>query len=167
MMDERDQRSGWRTRLERPQEGRLLAGICVALARRLGVDVTLMRLMFLVLALASGLGLLLYLALWLLLPAGGAAEDRGWRGTFYSNVGGLRHELYRAADKLGAVWGRRGDSPWPLPLGRRWVALGLIAGGSLVLLYSLGLFAWLSTPRALGLAAIVAGAAVLLSLARS
>ncbi|MGH2996977.1 MAG: PspC domain-containing protein, partial [Gaiellaceae bacterium] len=43
---------------------RAIAGVCAGIARALGVDVTLVRLVFAVLALAGGAGILLYLALW-------------------------------------------------------------------------------------------------------
>jgi signal transduction histidine kinase len=43
---------------------RALAGVCAGIARVLGADVTLVRLVFAVLALAGGAGILLYLALW-------------------------------------------------------------------------------------------------------
>jgi signal transduction histidine kinase len=45
-------------------EGRALAGVCAGIARSLGVDVTLVRLVFALLALAGGAGIVLYLALW-------------------------------------------------------------------------------------------------------
>ena len=45
-------------------EGRALAGVCAGIARTLGVDPTLVRLVFAVLALAGGAGVALYLALW-------------------------------------------------------------------------------------------------------
>src|SRR6187455_356766 len=43
---------------------RALAGVCGGIARELGVDVTLVRLVFALLALAGGAGVVLYLALW-------------------------------------------------------------------------------------------------------
>lgn len=45
-------------------EGRALAGVCASIAQALGVDVTLVRLIFALLALAGGAGIVLYLALW-------------------------------------------------------------------------------------------------------
>ena len=45
-------------------EGRALAGVCAGIGRTLGVDATLVRLVFAVLALAGGAGVVLYLALW-------------------------------------------------------------------------------------------------------
>lgn len=43
---------------------RVIAGVCAGIARVLAVDVTLVRLVFAVLALAGGAGILIYLALW-------------------------------------------------------------------------------------------------------
>jgi signal transduction histidine kinase len=45
-------------------DGRVLAGVCAGIARPLAVDVTLVRLLFAVLAFAGGAGVLLYLTLW-------------------------------------------------------------------------------------------------------
>ena len=45
-------------------DGRALAGVCAGIAQTLGVDVTLVRLIFALLALAGGAGIVLYLALW-------------------------------------------------------------------------------------------------------
>src|SRR5258706_5351913 len=45
-------------------EERVIAGVCAGIAQPLGVDVTLVRLVFALLALAGGAGILLYFALW-------------------------------------------------------------------------------------------------------
>ena len=49
---------------ERSSQDRVLAGVCGGLAARLSVDATLVRLVFALLALAGGAGILLYFALW-------------------------------------------------------------------------------------------------------
>jgi len=48
----------------RSQSDRVVAGVCGGIAAALGVDATLVRLVFAFLALAGGAGILLYLALW-------------------------------------------------------------------------------------------------------
>jgi signal transduction histidine kinase len=50
---------------ERRERDRVVAGVCGGIADALGVDPTLVRLVFALLALAGGGGILLYLALWL------------------------------------------------------------------------------------------------------
>src|SRR5215212_659944 len=47
----------------RPEQG-VIAGVCAGIAQTLAVDVTLVRLVFALLALAGGAGIVLYLALW-------------------------------------------------------------------------------------------------------
>jgi signal transduction histidine kinase len=49
---------------ERSERGRVIAGVSGGIGERLGVDPTLVRLVFALLALAGGAGILLYLALW-------------------------------------------------------------------------------------------------------
>src|SRR4051795_6904702 len=51
-----------RTALRRPVQGSVVAGVAAGLARYLGVDVMIIRLAFVVLALAGGAGIPLYLA---------------------------------------------------------------------------------------------------------
>ena len=58
--------------LARPRSGRVVAGVCAGLARRFGVSALLVRVLFLVSCLLPGPQLVLYAALWLLLPADGA-----------------------------------------------------------------------------------------------
>jgi Putative stress-responsive transcriptional regulator len=55
--------------LVRPREGRVIAGVCAALAQRFGTSATTMRVIFLVSCLLPGPQFLLYLALWVLLPS--------------------------------------------------------------------------------------------------
>ncbi|MEV7278429.1 PspC domain-containing protein [Streptomyces sp. NPDC093111] len=55
--------------LVRPRDGRMIGGVCAALARRFGISSGTMRLIFLVSCLLPGPQFLLYLALWVLLPA--------------------------------------------------------------------------------------------------
>jgi signal transduction histidine kinase/phage shock protein PspC (stress-responsive transcriptional regulator) len=54
--------------LSRKHEGRLIAGVAAGIAERAGVPITLVRVGFVVLAALSGIGIVGYLAAWLLLP---------------------------------------------------------------------------------------------------
>lgn len=58
-------------RLVRVREGRIVAGVCTGLARYFGVDVNLVRLAFGVFTVFYGLGILLYVAAWAILPEEG------------------------------------------------------------------------------------------------
>jgi phage shock protein C len=58
-------------RLLRIRQGRLVAGVCTGLAAYFGVDANLVRLAFGVLTVFYGLGILLYLIAWTILPEEG------------------------------------------------------------------------------------------------
>lgn len=59
----------------RRKEGRMLAGVAAGVARYLGVDVTVVRIVIAVLAIIGGAGVPIYLAGWLLIPEEGSAES--------------------------------------------------------------------------------------------
>jgi phage shock protein PspC (stress-responsive transcriptional regulator) len=63
--------SGGGSRLIRLKNGRMVAGVCTGLAAYFKIDVNLIRLLFGVFTFVWGLGALLYLAAWALLPEEG------------------------------------------------------------------------------------------------
>ena len=84
--------------LVRRGDGRLVAGVCTGVARHLGVNLTLVRVLFAVFAF-DGIGILAYLALWLLVP------DE-------SDDGSGRTKLRRPRQVIRAVMRNRpGDDP--------------------------------------------------------
>ena len=150
----------------RPSEGRILSGVCAGISEEFALDVTLVRLAFLVLALAWGLGGLLYVLLWVLMPdpGRGALSGGRLRDTMRHKARGMRIDLQHSARSLSLGWQRVGRDPWPRPFGRRWMAVGLITVGAMFLLISLGAFSWITPMRAASLALITVGVAGLLSL---
>ena len=124
-------RAGWTRR----REGRLLGGVATGIARRVEVDVLLVRIGFVVLAAAGGIGVPLYLLLWVLLP-----EEPG-------DASGPT-AASRAAEALGTG----------TLSARRMVALGLMALGGLLLVRRLGL--WLGDGLVWPLVLVAAGSAI-------
>jgi phage shock protein C len=62
-------------RLVRARKGRLLAGVCAGIAEYIGIDVTVVRLVFVALGVVTfGVGVLIYLAAWIVIPEEG--EDQ-------------------------------------------------------------------------------------------
>jgi phage shock protein PspC (stress-responsive transcriptional regulator) len=59
-------------RLLRPKDGRRIAGVCAGLAAYYGIDVGLVRLGFGVFTVFYGLGILIYLIAWAVMPEEGA-----------------------------------------------------------------------------------------------
>ena len=64
-------------KLTRPVEDRMIAGVASGLAAYLNIDTTLIRLAFVLFALAGGPGLIAYVILWLVMPDEGAGADAG------------------------------------------------------------------------------------------
>src|SRR3954468_9693985 len=64
---------------------RVIAGVCAGIAQSLAVDATLIRLVFALLALAGGAGILLHLALW----AYSEARRPVWVGLLVVGAGAL------------------------------------------------------------------------------
>jgi phage shock protein PspC (stress-responsive transcriptional regulator) len=59
----------------RPTDDRMLAGVAAGVARYLGVDVTIVRIILVVLAVVGGAGVPIYLAGWLLIPEQGSEQS--------------------------------------------------------------------------------------------
>lgn len=55
-------------KLVRPRENRMIAGVCAGLARRFGVSAGLVRLLFVLSLLLPGTQVIVYLALWIIMP---------------------------------------------------------------------------------------------------
>ena len=73
-----------RTALRRPVQDSVVAGVAAGLARYLGVDVMIIRLVFLVLTIFGGAGIALYLAGLLLIPEEGS--DQSIAGSLVESV---------------------------------------------------------------------------------
>ena len=54
--------------LYRPRENRVIAGVCSGIARRFGIDPTIVRILFVASLLLPGPQILIYLAAWVLMP---------------------------------------------------------------------------------------------------
>ena len=72
------------TPLRRDTQNAKVAGVCAGLGKRLDVDPLLVRLGFVATTLASGIGVVLYVLAWILMPAeagAGTLSEHGRRGT--------------------------------------------------------------------------------------
>ena len=54
--------------LYRPSDNRVIAGVCSGIARRFGIDPTIVRILFVASLLLPGPQILIYLAAWVLMP---------------------------------------------------------------------------------------------------
>ncbi len=58
----------------RDLEGKMFSGVSAGLARQFGVSVTALRIAFVIAAFLGGWGILIYLALWVIMPPGARTE---------------------------------------------------------------------------------------------
>ena len=79
---------------------RVIAGVCAGIARALAVDVTLVRLVFALLALAGGAGIVLYLAIWAF-----GSSGRTWRAAVLVLIAGslLLHAVGLSDRAVGGI----------------------------------------------------------------
>lgn len=54
--------------LVRPRDGRMLGGVCAGISQYSGLDVTMIRVIWAVVALMGGAGILAYVVAWILIP---------------------------------------------------------------------------------------------------
>jgi phage shock protein PspC (stress-responsive transcriptional regulator) len=86
----------------RDPENGMVAGVSAGLAAYFGIDVLLFRILFVISTLAGGWGLLIYIALWLLVPPAKTGSDRlRMRGESVT-LGNLKEAVERA-DAKGAA----------------------------------------------------------------
>ena len=63
--------------LRRSRDDRMIGGVCGGLGRYLGIDPVLLRIAFVILAIAGGGGILVYVVAWILIPEQREGEDIG------------------------------------------------------------------------------------------
>ncbi len=156
--------------LRRSDDDHVVAGVCAGIAEAVDVDPTLIRLLFTVLALAGGAGIVLYAAAWLLMTGKGwlaavaliVATGMALGALGVSGRGTIA--LVLVAVGLIAIW-RRGGSLRPgAPLSI--VGICLVAAGTGLLLLTRGSGTPFLAPGAVGGALVLLGGPWLWQLAR-
>ncbi len=98
------------TRMTRSASDKVIGGVAGGLSQYFGVDPVLIRLGFVFMTLASGLGLVLYAALWLVLPVTGgrAIFEQAVQGV-QNGVNQVSNAVRLAVGAVGAAALRRRD----------------------------------------------------------
>jgi phage shock protein PspC (stress-responsive transcriptional regulator) len=69
--------SGLSRSWHRSRQGKKVAGVAAGLALELGLSVTLIRLVFIIATVLGGWGIVVYIAMWALMPLGPEREESG------------------------------------------------------------------------------------------
>lgn len=129
------ERISMKQRLYRSRTDVMLGGVCGGLAGYLGLDPTLVRLFFVILALGTGIGVFLYILLWIVVPADGTASQ-----TMEQGAQTAAGEMADRARTFGQEFA--GAVARPNPRLGVFIGLALIVVGSVWMVRNLDL-AWL------------------------
>lgn len=107
----------------RSETDRMLGGVCGGLGNYLGVDTTLVRLFFVILFFGTGIGVLVYLALWIIAPSESTLnKDMTWKESLQDSGENFGERINNVGSEFTAAM----RQPHP--------KAGIIIGGSLIAL---------------------------------
>lgn len=123
--------------LYRSESDRMLGGVCGGLGDYLSLDTTLVRLFFALLFFGSGIGLLAYLALWIIMPSQSTAQAGT---TFEKNLRDSGEHFSERVQTVGEEFGNAVRNP--NPQAGVIIGIALIALGGILFVENLGVY-WL------------------------
>jgi len=136
-------------KLYRKEEGKMIGGVCAGLGDYLVLDPVFIRLIFVLLALGSGFGVIVYLVLWVVMPSD------NWAGSERENLqqGDLDERIRTVGQEIGEAARK------PHPQTYRYIGLGLILFGAVMLVrqFNIPWLSWLNEELFWPLALILIG----------
>jgi phage shock protein PspC (stress-responsive transcriptional regulator) len=118
-------------RLYRSTTDKMLGGVCAGLGKYLRVDITIVRLFFVVLTLVGGFGPVLYIILWIVVPPEGHSTPSNFDGEEFKERAGMMRD-----DFVNAVSSPNQNTA-------RFIGIALVLMGGILILKQLN-FSWLS-----------------------
>ena len=146
-------------RLYRSDTDKIIGGVCGGLGEYLRVDPLILRVLFVALAMMNGIGIVVYILMWLLVPVR-FADHLTHEQVVRQNAEEIRGRARELGDEARNAFGGKWRSP---EAGSRMLIAGgiLVAIGLLSLLRNFGLLRWLSSLWPLGVIAL--GVVILLN----
>ena len=146
------------TILYRSESDRMLGGVCGGLGVYLGIDPTFVRLFFVLLFFGSGVGLLAYLALWIIMPGESSEYAKKSLEENFRDSGAHFSERVQI---IGDEFGKAVRSPHPKA--GVIVGIALITLGSILFVENLGIpwLKWISFDVFWPLLLIIGGIVIL------
>lgn len=140
-------------RLSRNPQNAILGGVCSGLGDYLGIDPVIVRIFFIIFALASGVGVLVYVLLWIILPRTDEVNPTG-----FANANDFGNRARQMGEEFGQAFRR------PNPGAAKFIGFALVLAGAVFLLENLHLpwLSWLRSELIWPALLIVGGVALLL-----
>ncbi|MBI4294743.1 MAG: PspC domain-containing protein [Chloroflexi bacterium] len=156
-------------RLYRSRSERIISGVCGGLGQYFNIDPVLVRVVFVLLALANGIGIIAYIVLLIIVPMEGSTAAKA------EHV--VKENIKEVADTAVDIGGRIRDALRPEPKegekqpptvdrGRYIAGIVLVLVGLLVLLSNFHLLWWFAWGKLWPLILVVIGLAIIASRAR-
>jgi len=106
-------------KLYRNEEDRMLGGVCSGLAQYFSIDPLLVRVIFVLLAL-NGFGVILYLALWAVIPTERISAEFGTEDVVRHNLNDMAAQIREFGQRMGT------STQGPVIVGLVLVVLGVV-----------------------------------------
>lgn len=143
------------TRLYRSEKYKILGGVAGGLGEYFGIDPTLIRIMFVLITIFGGVGVLLYIVLWVIVPSESDLNDGELKDHIKSNV----KEIESRAEKFAAeISNRKPDGSD----NRNLWGLIIILVGSVFLLENFKIFDFISFSKLWPVLLIALGMVILM-----
>lgn len=128
-------------KLYRSVADHMVGGVCGGLAKYMGIDPLIVRIIAVVLAITNGIGLAVYLLLWVFVPAEDTAVT-DQETVVRQNVAEIRDRAQTLGTEVRGTWGKQWN--WATPGNRLMTAGAVLVGvGLLLLMQNLGLLSWI------------------------
>lgn len=124
-------------RLYRSDKNKMIAGVCAGLADYFHIDPTIVRIIFVILALFHGSGVLIYIILWILVPAESSANIIS-ESVMKDNLEEMKERARTFAHSIGSP--RSPDGKTHHDDSRMWWAILIILVGFYFLFRNFGIF---------------------------
>lgn len=128
------------SRLVRPRSDRIIGGVCAGLGLYFGIDPVIVRLLFVVLGLTTGLSVILYPILWIIMPEVGSSTPLP-PGARFDPQTGLPLPLDYTSSQQPSTWSAERPTTTTTTQPRPQIlALVLVGVGALILVNQVGSF---------------------------
>lgn len=108
---EKNQTAAPQNRLYRSEKDRVIAGVCGGLGDYFKIDPTIFRILFVLITIFGGSGVLLYIILWIVIPSESKVKQIS-EDTVKENVEEIKNKAQEFADEIKKGNVRRDNSLW-------------------------------------------------------